>query len=110
MQPSVIDKNRIMADVDCLDNLPTGFFDGAEQNSVCGCRAILVLEPGIFYAFSWCGGRGTTSKAEVMALWDLFTVHSGFHIGHFPSLEIPGSQLIGPIINLISTLLHSPAG
>lgn len=50
-------------------NIPALFFDGAQQEGVCGCRAWLKLENGKRYNISWNGGPGTNNKAELLALW-----------------------------------------
>ena len=50
-------------------NIPALFFDGAQQEGVCGCGAWLKLDNGERYNISWNGGPGTNNKAELLALW-----------------------------------------
>ena len=52
-------------------NYPAGFFDGASQNQVCGCRAWLMISPDCHYKIFWNGGRGTNMRAKLIALWVL---------------------------------------
>ena len=50
---------------------PVGYFDGASQNSLCGCGVWLRISTGCHYKLFWNGGFGTNMKAEIMALWGL---------------------------------------
>lgn len=52
-------------------HFPIGYFDGAAQQTNCGCGAWILLSPGCQYKLFWNGGSGTNMKAEVMALWGL---------------------------------------
>lgn len=50
---------------------PTGYFDGASQDDICGCGFILYIHPELSYHVHYGAGLGTNTKAEVMALWHL---------------------------------------
>ena len=73
-------------------SIPALFFDGAQQNGICGCGAWLKLEGEERFHIIWNGGQGSNNKAEVMALWSgLLVAH---HLG-LPSIDIYGdSQLV----------------
>lgn len=71
--------------------LPTVFFDGAQQEGVCGCGAWIQMEGGERYHIIWNGGPGTNNKAEIMALWSGLLVA---HILMIPSIDIYGDSQI----------------
>jgi len=48
-----------------------GYFDGATQLEGCGCGAQIDVSTSLRYKFYLCGGEGTNSRAEVLALWGL---------------------------------------
>lgn len=86
-------------------NIPALFFDGAQQEGVCGCGAWLKLENGERYNISWNGGPGTNSKAELLALWSGLLV--ALHL-RIPCIDIYGDSQV--VIGGISgrTTLRSP--
>lgn len=47
------------------------YFDGAAQNSCCGCGAQLKLDTRCHYKIFQNGGPGTNTRAEVLDLWGL---------------------------------------
>jgi len=54
--------------VDPLNCMPRAFFDGAEQNNICGCGVHVIMDEKLQYFLSWNGGSGTNSLAEARAL------------------------------------------
>lgn len=71
--------------------LPAIFFDGAQQDGVCGCGAWIQTEGDERYHIIWNGSPGTNNKAEVMALWSGLLVA---HILQFPCVDIYGDSRI----------------
>lgn len=51
-----------------LSPMPKAFFDEAEQGGQCGCGVIISVNENCHFLIYWNGGRGSNSKAEVMAL------------------------------------------
>lgn len=54
--------------------LPADYFDGAEQQGICGCGAWSKLDHKEQYHIFWNGGPDTNTKAEILALWSLLWV------------------------------------
>ena len=50
---------------------PVGYFDGAAQETICGCGVWLRISPECNYKLHWNGGVETNMKSEIMALWGL---------------------------------------
>lgn len=44
------------------------FFDGPEQQGLCGCGVLIMVDESTQFSFHWNGGSGSNSKAEAMAL------------------------------------------
>jgi len=57
----------------CCDSFPRAFFDGAAQNYSCGCGIHIILDENTQYFISWNGGKGSSCKAEAMALTGLLS-------------------------------------
>lgn len=53
--------------------MPKAFFDGAEHDGICGCGVLIIANEKNHYLIHWNGGRGSNSKAEVMALAGLLS-------------------------------------
>lgn len=51
-----------------LSAFPRAFFDGAEQNGSCGCGFLIMVNENFHFSIHWNGGKGSNSKAEVMAV------------------------------------------
>lgn len=47
------------------------FFDGAEQNDICGVGMVLKLSSILSYRLNMGARRGSDSRAELLALWGL---------------------------------------
>ena len=48
-----------------------GFFDGAQQDGLCGAGMVIRIRNNLSYRL-WMGvGKGTNTKAELLALWGL---------------------------------------
>lgn len=54
-------------------SLPRAFFDGAEQNGICGCGFLILADKDSLFSIHWNGGRGTNMLAEAMALAGLMS-------------------------------------
>ena len=59
---------------------PAGFFDEASQHLVCGCGAWLLISPHYHYKIHQSGGRGSNTRAEILALWGLFWFASQLYV------------------------------
>lgn len=50
---------------------PCAFFDGAQQNNICGCGVHIIMNDKQQFFLSWNGGHGSNSMAEARALTGL---------------------------------------
>lgn len=57
-----------------------GFFNGASSISNCGCSALIISEPYIYYHFWWEGGRGSNNGEKIIALWGTLFATKWLHI------------------------------
>ena len=48
-----------------------GFFCGREHGGICGARMMIKLKENLSYRLRMGIGRGTNTKAELLALWGL---------------------------------------
>ena len=51
--------------------LVTGFFDGAKQKDCCGVGMVIKLQLNHKVLLGMVVGKGTNTKAELLALWGL---------------------------------------
>jgi len=56
-----------------LSLLPRAFFDGAEDNGICGCGVHIITNENYHFLIHWNGGKGSNSKAEAVALAGLLS-------------------------------------
>lgn len=61
-------KDRKKEVEDFLISVFCAFFDGAEQNNICGCGVHVIMDEKLQYFLSWNGGSGSNSLAEARAL------------------------------------------
>lgn len=59
---------------------PCAFFDGAEQNNICGCGVHIIMDDKLQYFLSWNGGIGSNNMAEARALAGLLAFCVFFYI------------------------------
>jgi len=55
-------KRRKFISQDIWRKFPVGFFDGACNNTKCGCDALIVGEPRNYFHLWWEGGRGKKTE------------------------------------------------
>lgn len=67
------------------------FFDGAQQEGICGYGACLKLEGGERYHIIWNGGSGSNNKDEILALWGSLIVAHHLMI---PCIDIYGDSQV----------------
>lgn len=48
-----------------------GYFDGAEQKGYCSAGCFLVINDDQYYEISLGCGKGSNTRAELLALWAL---------------------------------------
>jgi len=52
---------------------PCAFFDGAQQNNICGCGVHIVMNDKQQFFLSWNGGHGSNNMVEARALTGLLS-------------------------------------
>ena len=62
---------RVALLLDLEANLITKFFYGVEQNGICGAGMVIYLHPNHKFQLRMGVGLGTSTKAELVALWGL---------------------------------------
>jgi len=78
-QPKVQKRHSFVDICSCLKT-PKAFFDGAEQQRICGCRVHIIMDENMQCFISWNGGRGSNNLAEVQTLTSLLAFCTFFDI------------------------------
>lgn len=78
--PPKMKKGHSTEDICFRLETPRAFFNGAEQQKICGCGVHIIMDKNMQYFISWSGGRGSNSLAEVQALAGLLAFCTFFDI------------------------------
>ena len=74
LKPSKIQKCRVLHHPFFPEGCPIGYFDGAEQNGVCGAGYIIRINNQEVIKGWMKAGIGTNTREKVLSLWALLSV------------------------------------
>lgn len=86
-------RTRIIPVPFLVQHSTVGYFDGAAHGGFCGAGMMIRIQPDITYILGLGIGRGTNTRAELLALWGLLRFAKDIDLHEL--LVLGDSQVLG---------------